>query len=115
MRLRMHPVSNLTNPAPSPMTATTAPSILSLVPGGYAPLPGVPDEMMGEKVGATIVLHPGQEATASEIREFAGERLAGFKVPQYITFRTEPLPRNAGGKVLKPSLRKETDWGDQLR
>ena len=53
--------------------------------------------------------------TRPEIRAFALERIADFKVPQFITFRTEPLPRNAGGKVLKPVLRKETEWSAQLR
>lgn len=76
---------------------------------------GVPDTMMGEKVGAIVVLQPGSTATAEEIRAFAKERLADFKVPQYISFRDEPLPRNPGGKVLKPVLRKETEWGAQLR
>ena len=53
--------------------------------------------------------------TRPAIRAFALERIADFKVPQFITFRDEPLPRNAGGKVLKPVLRKETEWSDQLR
>ncbi len=75
---------------------------------------GVPDAMMGEKVGAVIVARPGFEPDAKEIRDFARERIADFKVPQFITFRADPLPRNAGGKVLKPALRKETEWGDQL-
>lgn len=43
------------------------------------------------------------------------ERIADFEVPQIIVVRAEPLPRNAGGKVLKPALRKETQWGEQLR
>ena len=76
---------------------------------------GVPDAMMGEKVGAVIVPRPGVEPDAAEIRAFALERIADFKAPQYIAFRAEPLPRNAGGKVLKPVLRKETVWPDQLR
>ena len=76
---------------------------------------GVPDSMMGEKVGAVIVPRPGVEPDAAEIRAFALERIADFKAPQYITFRSEPLPRNAGGKVLKPVLRKETEWSEQLR
>ena len=76
---------------------------------------GVPDAMMGEKVGAVIVPRPGVEPDAAEIRAFALERIADFKAPQYITFRSEPLPRNAGGKVLKPVLRKETEWSEQLR
>ena len=76
---------------------------------------GVPDEMMGEKVGAIVVLYPGMELTATELTAFAREHLADFKVPQYVTFRADPLPRNPGGKVLKPTLRKETEWGAQTR
>jgi acyl-CoA synthetase (AMP-forming)/AMP-acid ligase II len=43
------------------------------------------------------------------------ERLADFKVPQYVAVLSEPLPRNPGGKVLKAQLRDETDWGQPLR
>jgi len=75
----------------------------------------VPDQMMGEKVGAVIVLRPGMQADPQEIRAFAKEHIADFKVPQFVAFRDEPLPRNAGGKVLKPVLREETSWGEQIR
>ena len=43
------------------------------------------------------------------------ERIVDFKVPQYVAVRSEPLPRNPGGKVLKKQLREETEWGDPLR
>jgi acyl-CoA synthetase (AMP-forming)/AMP-acid ligase II len=76
---------------------------------------GVPDSMMGEKVGAVIVLQPGADADPQAIRAFARDLIADFKVPQYVAFRADPLPRNPGGKVLKPVLRTETEWGDQLR
>jgi long-chain acyl-CoA synthetase len=76
---------------------------------------GVPDTMMGEKVGAVIVPRPGTSPDPVEICEFVTTLLADFKIPQYIAFRTEPLPRNAGGKVLKPNLRETTDWGKSLR
>ena len=76
---------------------------------------GVPDAMMGEKVGAVIVLKPGREADAAEICAFARERIADFKVPQYVVMRVDPLPRNPGGKILKAKLRKETEWGNPLR
>ena len=78
---------------------------------------GVPDAMMGEKVGAVVVLEARRENSATaEICEFAeGPRLADFKVPQYMVIRPEPLPRNPGGKILKPRLRKETAWGNPLR
>lgn len=76
---------------------------------------GVPDSMMGEKVGAVIVPKPGSNPDPAAIRAWAKEQIADFKVPQFISLRGEPLPRNPGGKVLKPVLRKETEWGDQLR
>ncbi len=76
---------------------------------------GVPDTMMGEKVGAVIVPQPGSTPDAAAIRSWAREQIADFKVPQFISFRSEPLPRNPGGKVLKAVLRTETEWGEQLR
>ncbi|HKS39104.1 MAG TPA: AMP-binding protein [Blastocatellia bacterium] len=76
---------------------------------------GVPDDMMGEKVGAVIVPRPGQTADVSDILSFAREHLADFKVPQYIVVRKDPIPRNPGGKMLKPVLRKETEWGKAVR
>ncbi len=76
---------------------------------------GVPDEMMGEKVGAMLVLKPGAKAEALEIREFLKSRLADFKIPQFMIIRPETLPRNPGGKILKARLRKEAEWGPPLR
>jgi long-chain acyl-CoA synthetase len=74
----------------------------------------VPDEMMGEKVGAVIV-PAGDELDVSEVVDHVRERIADFKVPQYLAVRREPLPRNPGGKVLKKQLREETEWGAPLR
>ena len=76
---------------------------------------GVPDAMMGEKVGAVIVPRPGKEADPADILTFAREHLADFKVPQYVVIRSEPIPRNPGGKMLKPRLRKEVEWGKPVR
>ncbi len=76
---------------------------------------GVPDQMMGEKVGAVVVLKPGAKAEPFEICEFLKGRLADFKIPQFMIIRTEALPRNPGGKILKPRLRKEAEWGKALR
>ena len=45
----------------------------------------------------------------------AKQRIADFKVPQYVALREQPLPRNPGGKVLKRQLREQTDWGEPLR
>jgi acyl-CoA synthetase (AMP-forming)/AMP-acid ligase II len=76
---------------------------------------GVPDSMMGEKVGAVIVPRPGQEIDIDDLLAFAQKHLADFKVPQYVSLRAEPMPRNPGGKMLKPVLRRETEWGKPLR
>jgi long-chain acyl-CoA synthetase len=76
---------------------------------------GVADTMMGEKVGAVIVAKPGQTIVTSELLEFARTKLADFKVPQYLAIRSEPLPRNPGGKILKKQLRTGTEWGGQLK
>jgi long-chain acyl-CoA synthetase len=76
---------------------------------------GVPDEMMGEKVGAVVVPRPGQSLDVSDLLAFARTHLADYKVPQYVVIRQEPMPRNPGGKMLKPVLRKETAWGKSVR
>jgi acyl-CoA synthetase (AMP-forming)/AMP-acid ligase II len=70
----------------------------------------VPDEMMGEKVGAVVVAEPGKPLDTDAVLAFARERLAEFKVPQYLHAQTEPLPRNPGGKVLKAVLRNQVAW-----
>jgi long-chain acyl-CoA synthetase len=74
---------------------------------------GVPDLMMGEKVGAVIVPLPGAAVDPAAVVAYAREHLADYKVPQFIAVRPEPLPRNPNGKVLKASLRK-ADFGPQL-
>jgi acyl-CoA synthetase (AMP-forming)/AMP-acid ligase II len=76
---------------------------------------GVPDEMMGEKVGAVVVPKPGHEIRIPEVLEFARTRLADFKVPQYMVLRADFLPRNSGGKILKKALRETVEWGKPLR
>jgi acyl-CoA synthetase (AMP-forming)/AMP-acid ligase II len=82
---------------------------------GEAAAVGVPDEMMGEKVGAVLVPAAGARIDIEAVLEHARAQLADFKVPQYIAVREQPLPRNPGGKVLKAQLRDETDWGKPLR
>ncbi|HUZ56160.1 MAG TPA: AMP-binding protein [Streptosporangiaceae bacterium] len=73
---------------------------------GEVAVVGVPDSMMGEKVGAVIVPLPGASVDPRVVLGYARERLADFKVPQFIAVRTDPLPRNPSGKVLKAPLRK---------
>jgi len=68
---------------------------------------GVPHPTLGEEVGAVIVLRPGSKVTADELRLHVKAHLAGFMVPTHIWFRSEPLPRNPQGKVLKRELRDD--------
>ncbi|HJQ46737.1 MAG TPA: AMP-binding protein [Amycolatopsis sp.] len=81
---------------------------LAGAPGvGESAVVGVPDSMMGEKVGAVVVPLPGAAFDEASVLGHLRERLADFKVPQYFAVRSEPLPRNAGGKILKNRLRDE--------
>ncbi len=67
---------------------------------------GVPDPVMGEKVAAAVVAVPGTDPTVEEIKAFCADKLAKYKIPEYIQF-TPFLPKNAGGKVIKEQLPKE--------
>ena len=66
----------------------------------------VPDERLGEEVGAAIHLKPGNSPDAESIRAHCKGLLASYKVPRYLWFMDEPLPRNASGKFLKRELRE---------
>lgn len=66
---------------------------------------GVPDALRGETVKAFIVLKPGSRLTAEELRYFAKDHLANFKVPHTIEIRQE-LPKNRTGKVDKELLKQ---------
>ena len=67
---------------------------------------GVPDAYRGETVKAYIVLKPGETVTEKEIIAFCKEKLAPYKVPKLVEFRSE-LPKSAVGKVLRKILRDE--------
>jgi long-chain acyl-CoA synthetase len=65
----------------------------------------VPDERLGEEVGAT--LYCDGALTEDDIRGFLAPRLARFQIPRYIRMGREPLPRIASGKIFKRQLREE--------
>jgi fatty-acyl-CoA synthase len=65
---------------------------------------GLPDERWGEAVTAIVVLKPEAALTLEELRSFAGEQLARYKLPSRLEL-VDVLPRNPAGKVLKFSLR----------
>ncbi|CAN5131599.1 AMP-binding protein [soil metagenome] len=74
---------------------------------------GVPDERWGELILALVVLAPGEQATEDELRDHCRDRLAGYKVPKRVEFRTE-LDRTATGKLQKFRLRAPY-WEGQQR
>jgi long-chain acyl-CoA synthetase len=84
---------------------------LAGAPGVFdAAVVGVPDEVMGEKVGAVLVPVPGTSIDIAAVRAYLAERIADFKIPEYMVVRADPLPRNPGGKLLKRRVRDETSW-----
>jgi long-chain acyl-CoA synthetase len=71
---------------------------------------GVPHAELGEEVKAVVQVEPGAEdeaLTADDVRRWVAAELADFKVPAHVELRSEPLPRNASGKLLKNVLRGE--------
>jgi acyl-CoA synthetase (AMP-forming)/AMP-acid ligase II len=63
----------------------------------------VPHEKLGEDVAAAIVLHDNASVTEKDIRNFAAERIADFKVPRKIVFLDE-IPKGATGKLQRIGL-----------
>ena len=66
---------------------------------------GLPDERLGEEVGAAIVLRPGESLTGAALRAHCAAIMAKHKIPRYIWFLTENLPRNASGKFIKREVK----------
>ncbi len=67
---------------------------------------GLPHQRLGEEVAAAVRPKPGRSLEVAELQRFIGERLAAFKVPSYVEIRTEELPRNASGKIMKRHIRE---------
>jgi acyl-CoA synthetase (AMP-forming)/AMP-acid ligase II len=67
---------------------------------------GRPDPVLGERVQAFVVPRHGG-LSAESVRDFCGERLSDYKVPDQVTVLAEPLPRNPNGKVMKDVLRAQ--------
>jgi long-chain acyl-CoA synthetase len=67
---------------------------------------GIPDAYRGETVKAWVVLKAGKTLSSAEIQAWCRERLAPFKVPTQVEFRSE-LPKSTLGKILKRELIKE--------
>ena len=65
---------------------------------------GLPDERWGEAVVAVVVPRDGADVTLEQLRAFAGDRLARYKLPTRVE-QVDVLPRNPAGKILKFELR----------
>ena len=66
---------------------------------------GVPDDRLGEVVGAAIVLVSGATLTEADLQAYLADSLAKFKIPERVWVLNDPLPRNANGKFMKRELR----------
>jgi long-chain acyl-CoA synthetase len=64
---------------------------------------GVPDEKMGEEVGAAIVLKDGEDLSESDLRDYVKGEVAGYKYPRKVWFLDE-LPKGPTGKILKREI-----------
>ena len=56
---------------------------------------------------AVVQVKPGMHVTEADLQTHCRARIASFKVPVRIDIRTEPLPRNANGKIMKRELKQE--------
>jgi acyl-CoA synthetase (AMP-forming)/AMP-acid ligase II len=62
-----------------------------------------PDPVLGEKTHAFVFAKA--VLTGDDVKAFCRARLSDYKVPDFVTFVDQPLPRNANGKILKRALR----------
>ena len=67
---------------------------------------GIPHPTLGEEVCAVVRARDGAVIVADTVTDFAGGRLASFKIPSRIVVVDEPLPRTPTGKLLKVDLRR---------
>jgi len=65
---------------------------------------GVDHDMLGQEVKAIIVVAPGTDLTDLDVHNYCKSKLSAYKIPAYIEMRTERLPRNPSGKILKHVL-----------
>lgn len=67
---------------------------------------GIPDERLGEIVGALVRIRPGDGLEVSLLNAFLQDRISRHKIPAVFAACTEPLPRNAAGKLDKMAIRQ---------
>lgn len=67
----------------------------------------VPDDRLGEVVGAAVLLRDGAGTAPDELRDFLADHIAPFKIPQHVWLRDGPLPRGATDKFDRRGLRRD--------
>jgi acyl-CoA synthetase (AMP-forming)/AMP-acid ligase II len=67
----------------------------------------LPDDRLGETVGACVQVRPGQETTQQDLCQFLADHIAHFKIPERIWIQTSPLPRGATDKTDRRALRAQ--------
>jgi len=72
---------------------------------------GIPDPDLGEEVGAAVVLKPGADVDAEELREWAKARVAAYKYPRHVWLMGS-LPHGPTGKVIRRAVRPPPDLAD---
>jgi len=72
---------------------------------------GVPHPSLGETIAAFVVLKGGAVVAEAELRDFAAEKMANYKLPEQVTF-LDDLPRGLTGKVQRTTLKQ---WATQAK
>jgi long-chain acyl-CoA synthetase len=83
--------------------------VVAMHPGvGEVAAIGVADDRSGEAV-KVFVVRSDPSLTAEALLEHCRKHLTGYKVPRFVEFRSEPLPKSNIGKVLRRQLREATE------
>jgi long-chain acyl-CoA synthetase len=69
-----------------------------------AAIVGIPHDELGEEVGAAVVLKPGHQADADDIRRFVKDRVAAYKYPRHVWFE-DSLPKGPTGKIMRREIK----------
>ena len=67
----------------------------------------LPDERLGEIVGAAVSVRADCDLDAQQVKEFLADRLAAFKIPVHLEIQSDNLPRIASGKIFKKQIRSD--------
>jgi long-chain acyl-CoA synthetase len=75
---------------------------------------GIPDERLGEEIGAAVALKDAADVSRAELREYVKARVAAYKYPRHIWLLPE-LPRGSTGKILKREIAIPTTLATRQR